>query len=148
MANNVRLVMVSIGKPEVGKSLVQHLGVSNGEDFVYADMDNALYDSLDLNRSLVNFINPATAFSFRDRIFENRMGDIIEVLSKWKDAIYLPPKGDQAFLQGGAFVLNHVQRNTVLAHYDVSTGAHIDMDYVTSLAMKEAASVSASSSTK
>ena len=31
----VKLVMVSIGKPEIGKELIQHLEFQNGENYLY-----------------------------------------------------------------------------------------------------------------
>lgn len=117
---------------------MSHLGIvasATSPEFVYADPDNAAYDALDLNRS---FMTPATAFSFRDRIFGGKMGEIYEVLGKWKDAVYVPPKLGQAFNQGGTFVLNHDQRAVVFAHYDEAVGAHAEHDYVTELATAEA----------
>jgi hypothetical protein len=47
-------------------------------------------------------------------------------------AIYIPPKQDQAFNQGGTFVFNGP--STIFAHYDESTGAHSDIDVVIDLA--------------
>lgn len=142
MANDVRLVMVGIGKPSVGKELIQHLGIQNGEDFVYADPENTLYNDLDLNRGvLTTFFNPATPFSMRDRIFGGDMKELGEVLGKWKDAIYLPPKQVQAFNQGGTFIFNGPK--TIFAHYDEATGAHADFKYVVDLAIKEATTTTA-----
>lgn len=135
MDAGINLTMVSIGKPEIGKELMGHLGIPDGEDFVFADMENILYDDLDLNFGVKGMVNPATAFSFRDRIFKGDMGTILEVMGKWKDAVYIPPKGTQAFNQGGVFVLDHRNKRTVFAHYDESVGAHADMDTVFQLAM-------------
>jgi len=39
--------------------------------------------------------------------------------------VYVPPRQDQAFNQGGTFVFDGDQ--TVFAHYDESTGAHSDI---------------------
>ena len=47
-------------------------------------------------------------------------------------AFYIPPKNDQAFLQGGTFVF--VGDDTVYAHYDPSTAAHAPMEKVLSVA--------------
>ena len=49
-------------------------------------------------------------------------------------AFYIPPKQDQAFLQGGTFVFD--KDDTVFAHYDESTGAHSDIQEVIDLATK------------
>ena len=35
LANNVTLIMVSIGKPEIGKELVAHLQLTNGEHYLF-----------------------------------------------------------------------------------------------------------------
>jgi len=68
-----------------------------------------LYSALHLNSGIDTFITPETAFTFRDRIFgfNNRkdgMGDLIKVLGQWKEAIYVPPRPEQAFQQGGVFI--------------------------------------------
>ena len=47
-------------------------------------------------------------------------------------AIFIPPKQDQAFNQGGAFLFDGEE--TVFAHYDESTGAHCDIQQVIDLA--------------
>ena len=138
MGEGVDLKMVSIGKPEIGKELIGHLDIINGDEYIFADMDNALYDELDLNIGIKGMINPATAFSFRDRIFNGEMGEILEVMGKWKDAVYIPPKGSQAFNQGGVFVLDHQNEKTLFAHYDESVGAHADIDLVKKIAINGA----------
>lgn len=61
--------LVSIGRPDVGLALCEHLGVKDGEDWIYADPDNCVYDALVLNRGWDTMIRPATALRFRDRIF-------------------------------------------------------------------------------
>jgi hypothetical protein len=79
--------MVSIGKPEVGKKLCEHLGVEDGEEYIFADPENEVYDKLDLNRGWGTMIRPATAFRFKDRIFGKgeSLDQLFEVLGKWKD---------------------------------------------------------------
>lgn len=122
----MKLVIVSIGVPEKGKALCEHLAVADGENFVFVDPSNALYDDLYLNKSVARtFFNPATPLAFKDRLFrEGSMfsSELTEVLSKWKDAFYIPPKQDQAFNQGGAFIFD--EDRTVYAHYDEATAAH------------------------
>ena len=87
------------------------------------------------------------------------MKDLIEVLSKWNKgeffccrhntllctldeshwnfcvstAFYIPPKQEQAFLQGGTFIFDGP--DTIYAHYDESTAAHADVDEVIKRAM-------------
>lgn len=123
--------MISIGKPEVGFNLCQHLGVTNGSSFVFADPENVFYDELDLNRGIAEtFFNPATPFAIKDRLFKkDGMKELNEVLGKWSGAFYIPPKRDQAFNQGGTFVFKG-KNQTLYAHYDESTGAHADLTEV------------------
>ena len=123
------LVIVSIGKPEVGLELVQHLGIEDGSDFLFVDPSNQVYDNLDLNRGVdVTFFNPATPLAFGNRLLQGKgllSKELGEVLGKWKDAFYIPPKSDQAFYQGGAFIFSEGKSpSTVYAHYDQATAAH------------------------
>lgn len=61
-------------------------------------------------------------------VFERTPG----LLGKWKDAIFVPPKQEQAFFQGGAFIFSGgsdgdssaLLSTTVYAHYDEATAAH------------------------
>jgi hypothetical protein len=47
-------------------------------------------------------------------------------------AVYIPPRQEQAFNQGGTFLFDADQ--TVFAHYDESTGAHSNIQQVIDLA--------------
>lgn len=100
--------------------------MQDGESFVFVDPSNSLYSDLDLNKSVGRtFLNPATPLAFKDRLFrDGKMfsSELSEVLSKWKDAFYIPPKQDQAFNQGGSFIFDGDR--TVYAHYDEATAAH------------------------
>ena len=128
--------MISIGKPHVGKELVQHLELGeSGMDLLFVDPDNALYDHLDLNRGIKEtFFSPSTPFAFLDRLVKpDGMKELIEVMSKWNKAFYIPPKQQQALYQGGSFVFDG--ENTVFAHYDESTAAHAPIDRVMKLAL-------------
>mmetsp|Transcript_19807 Transcript_19807/g.48659 ORF Transcript_19807/g.48659 Transcript_19807/m.48659 type:complete len:160 (+) Transcript_19807:375-854(+) len=138
LAAGVNLVIVSIGKPEVGKDLVKHLGIPDGEDFLVVDPTNEAYDNLDLNRGVgATFFNPATPWAFGRRVLQGKSmlsEELSEVLSKWKDAVYIPPKQDQAFYQGGAFLFSGDQ--TAYAHYDEATAAHAIPDEMVDMAVK------------
>jgi len=81
----VKLVMISIGKPEIGKRLVEHLGLENGEKYLFVDPDNVLYDSLMLNRGVKEtFLSIETPFAFLERFTKpGGMKQLGEVLSKW-----------------------------------------------------------------
>lgn len=131
-------MMVSIGKAEVGKDLCDHLGIIDGEEFVFADPENTLYDDLSLNRGVqTTFFSPATPFAFRDRLFRgDSSDDLFEVLGKWKDAFYIPPKPEQAFNQGASFIFDG--ERTLYAHYDEATAAHALPDQMVKLAIDAA----------
>jgi hypothetical protein len=94
---------VSIGKPEVGKKLLQHLEVNRGDELIFVDPDNILYEALQLNSGVeTTFFSIETPFAFRDRLFgsndrKDGMKDLLDVLGKWKNAVYIPPKREQAF---------------------------------------------------
>jgi len=136
LENDVKLVMVSIGLPEKGKELISHLKLTNGEEYLFVDPDNALYDNLQLNGGVGSIITMATSFSFLHRFTTKGGMDVLfNVLSKWKDATYIPPKQSQAFNQGGTFVFTGPTTN--FAHYDESTGAHANVIDVMKIAIDE-----------
>jgi len=128
----VDLVLISIGKPEVGKKLLKHLEIQNGEDWIFCDPDNSCYDALELNSGIeTTFFSIETPFAFRDRFFGSNgrtdgMKDLLDVLGKWKDAIYIPPKQEQAFQQGGVFVFKGGE--TAFAYYDAAAGTHMEVE--------------------
>jgi len=110
--------------------LLKHLEVDNGEEWIFCDPENRLYDALQLNRGIeTTFFSIETPFAFKDRIFgsdrKDGMKDLVDVLGKWKDAVYMPPKQEQAFQQGGAFVFKG--ETTVFAHYDAAVGTHLEV---------------------
>ncbi len=53
-------VLISIGRPETGLKLCEHLGVSNGQEYIYADPENECYTNLELNSGWDTMIRPAT----------------------------------------------------------------------------------------
>lgn len=125
-----RLVCVSIGVPEKGRQLKEYLKLP--DDMLYVDPDNALYDALELRRGVQRtFFHPSTAFSFLDRFTRaNGMRELTEnVLPGWiQNALFIPPRQEQAFLQGGTFVFEGAE--TLYAHYDPSTAAHAKPEQV------------------
>lgn len=129
-ARGVNLVLVSIGVPEKGQKLVQHLEFAKGADYLFVDPKNALYDALNLNFGVDRtFFNINTPLAFLER-FTTKDGtkDLGTILSKWSKAFFIPPKQDQAFNQGGTFVFDG--ERTVFAHYDPSTAAHAKVEDV------------------
>lgn len=103
LANEISLTVVSIGVPEKGAMLIEHLEVTDGEDWIFCDPENILYDALQLNSGVeTTFFSIETPFAFKDRLFgsngrKDGMKDLLDVLGKWKDAIFIPPKQEQAF---------------------------------------------------
>jgi len=78
-----------------------------------------------------------TPFSFLDRMRRGSSGtsDLEGLLSRWsKEGVWVPPRQDQAFNQGGIFVLRG--RKTLFAHYDPSAGAHADLEVVKRIALE------------
>ena len=106
--------------------------------FILSDPDNVIYDALDLNRGVrETFFSISTPFAFLDRLTKpDGMKDLMNVLSKWNKALFIPPKQEQAFLQGGTFIFDGPE--TLFAHYDESTAAHADLEEVLELAMNRA----------
>lgn len=130
----IKLIMISIGTPENGAKLVDHLEISNLRDNLYLDPSSSLYDSLKLNKGIKStFFSAGTPFAFLNR-FTTRGGtrELNIVLSKWNKAIYIPPRQDQALYQGGTFLFDG--EKVVFAHFDESTGAHCDIQEVIDLA--------------
>mmetsp|Transcript_15156 Transcript_15156/g.22349 ORF Transcript_15156/g.22349 Transcript_15156/m.22349 type:complete len:143 (-) Transcript_15156:244-672(-) len=136
--------MVSIGKASVGKELVSHLELEekHGDEFIFADPHNALYDELDLNRGLDTMapVRPSTAFAFLDRFTKpDGMKELNVVLGKWiNGGVFIPPKMDQSLIQGGTFIFDGP--NTLVAHYDESVGDHAKLDTVIKLAKERTTS--------
>ena len=168
------LIVVSIGKPEIGKQLIDHLEVENGEDWIFVDPENKLYDALELLSGVdTTFFSIETPFAFRDRFFglngrEDGMKDLLNVLGKWKDAVFIPPKLDQSFQRKFlyfAFCIStmHVAQvahdvisetvthcnveggvfvfkgaGTAFAYYDASAGAHLEVSKAVQKALEVA----------
>ena len=140
---HIRLVLISIGKPQVGQQLLTHLEFdenddnnnNNGDNYLFVDAQNALYDALDLNRGVQRtFFNINTPFAFLDRFSRGDTRELGEILKKWNKAFYIPPKQTQGLLQGGTFVFDGSE--TLFAHYDPSTAAHASVDLVLEIASK------------
>lgn len=170
-SSSITLIMISIGTTTNLNKLLHHLSLvqpslppsplssssslsssslPSWKDILYVDPENKLYDALLLNKGVKEtFFSIGTSFSFLKR-FTTRGGtkELGEVLSKWNKAIYIPPKQDQAFNQGGTFIFDtssarnkennttEQQTQTIFAHYDESTGAHSDIQQVIDIAQK------------
>lgn len=145
--------------------LLEHLSIQTSDDDddgdddfpLYVDPTNEAYDALDLNRGVeTTFLSPAIPWTFGNRLLKGEpmfSEELLGVLGKWKDAVYVPPKQDQAFFQGGAFLFTE-NGETVYAHYDEATAGHAVPDEMvekaidvatTTKAKAEAAAAAASS---
>lgn len=63
--------------------------------------------------------------------------DLQNLLGRWVErGVWVPPKQDQAFNQGGMFVLRG--KEMLFAHYDPSAGAHADLERVLQIATEAA----------
>lgn len=79
------LVFVSIGTPEKGKIVAEHLGLPDAETLLFVDPDNVLYDAIRLRRGVDRtFFNIETPLAFVDRFTKrNGLKELGQVLSKW-----------------------------------------------------------------
>ena len=128
-AAGVDLVAVSIGTASRASDFVAETGSPSNR--LFADPDAACYDALRLNRSLANFSQKSTPESLARRWREDGAKDLLDVLRRWKP--WIPPKPEQGFQQGGAFVFEGEQ--LLFQHYDPSTGAHADLDVLLQAAL-------------
>ena len=127
-----------------------------------------MYDALQLNRGIeTTFLSIETPYAFKDRFFgsngrKDGMKDLLDVLGKWKDAVYIPPKQEQAFqrkivhlnshmfslfccfshtdfsvnvfIEGGAFVFKGA--DTAFAYYDAAAGTHLEVSKAVAKALE------------
>jgi len=115
-------------------------------EFVYVDPTNEVYDALDLNRGVrTTFFSPAIPWTFGNRLLNGEpmfSTELRKVLGKWKDAVFIPPRQEQAFFQGGAFVFTKTGE-TAYAHYDEATAAHAPPNEMVAKALEVASAASA-----
>ena len=62
MKNDVKFALISIGMPDTGIKLCNHLGIENGEEWIFADPENSAYDQLRLNKGWNTMISPGRHF--------------------------------------------------------------------------------------
>ena len=130
--NGVDLVAVSIGTHERSRDFVRETGFP--ADRLFADADAAAYDALRLNKSLKNFSQKSTPEGIMERFRKDGAADLIGVLKRWKP--WIPPKPEQGFQQGGAFVFDFSDSDgdersdgkTLYRFYDPSTGVSAPFD--------------------
>ena len=121
---------VGIGTPARGQEFCDHIGFPR--ECLYTDPESQCYEAIGLYKSVSRtFFNPATPYAMLDRIKRDGMRDLFEVLGRWK--VWMPPKQDQAFQQGGQFVF--AGKEAIFEHFDQATGDHADMNEVLGIAL-------------
>lgn len=100
------------------------------ESRMLADPESQLYVALGLKKDLVaTFFDRATPVSIWAMVKDGRIEDLKEVMRVWtKYPLWIPPKQDQAFQQGGVFVFEG--ERLVWAWRDRATGDHADFGEV------------------
>ena len=125
--HGVDLVAVSIGTRERAEDFVRETGFP--AERLFADPESATYDALRLNKSLANFSQKSTPEGIMERIRRDGAADLLGVLKRWKP--WVPPKPEQGFQQGGAFVFDFAANDapkTLYRFYDPSTGVSAPFD--------------------
>ena len=127
-----KIVCIGIGTDERAKEFCEH--VSFPEQYLYADPENTVYDKLQLIKNLPDtFFNPATPYAILDRVKKGQTEDLQKALGRWKP--WIPPKLDQGYQQGGAFVFQG--QETLYGRKDPATGDHVDLNVLLNAAISK-----------
>jgi len=131
--HDVSLFAVSIGTKERASDFVTETRFPAAA--LFADPESRCYDSLKLNKSLSNFSQKSTPEKLVERWRKDGAKDLINVLKRWKP--WTPPKPEQGFQQGGAFVFarstdsnGNSKIENLYRFYDPSTGVSAPFDDV------------------
>lgn len=129
--DKLRLVCIGIGTHERSKEFAGHVGFP--DKYLYADPNNAVYDALELIKSSPTqlFFDTRTPLSLGKRIKKGKTDDLRAALANWKP--WIPPKLDQGFQQGGAFVFDG--ETTLFGRKDPATGDHADLNELIQIAL-------------
>jgi len=132
-AQNIKLILVSIGKPERGLEFCDRTGFP--PELLLADPENSTYDALGFIRGVKQtFFDSNTPKSIWKRIQTGNLDDIKNVMKVWtKQQLWIPPKPEQAMQQGGVVIFQG--KHLVFSHYDPSTGSHVDMEVLKNAAL-------------
>lgn len=127
------MYLVSIGTPQRGVEFCQKTGFST--ERLLADPDNAAYDVLGFKKGVKEtFFDYNTPLSMWERIKTGNTQDIKDVMNVWtKGPLWVPPKQDQAFQQGGVVI--YKGKELVWSHYDPATSSHADFNEVIKVAV-------------
>ena len=115
--SEVGLKFISIGTADRANEFAQETGFPLQD--LYADPENECYDALDLYKGVGRtFLSVDTPYAIKKRIDDDRLGDLKEILPRWKP--WNPPKPSQALLQGGAFLISG--KDAIYEHRDTGMG--------------------------
>lgn len=133
-AKPIKLVCIGIGTHSKSLEFAKH--VNFPEDMLYADPENAVYDKLELIKSspLQLITDPRTPLSIAKRFADGSGADLSKAISNWK--VIIPPKLEQGFQQGGAYVFDGV--TTLYGRKDPATGDHADINLLLEYAVNNA----------
>lgn len=124
----------SIGTKERGLEFCDRTGFS--ADRLLADPTSSMYRCLGMKKSIrATFFSKETPYAIWEDIKSGKIEDLKQVMNKWtKQELWIPPKQDQAFQQGGVVVF---EGDKVLYVWrDPATGAHADLDKVVHIALE------------
>lgn len=117
-AAGYKLVILSIGKPESGKEFCERVPVP--EDLLYLDLERNVYRSLEMYEGLSRtFFNAATPMA----IMRNGMEEFKKAVENY--TMFVPPKPDDAFQQGGLLIIDGDK--VLYSHKDEGTADHAPM---------------------
>jgi len=127
-----KLICVGIGTHE--RSLEFSNLTNFPKDYLYSDKDNQVYDALGLVKSTYTtlFTDKRTPLSILKRFQKGESAYLQEALKTWKP--WIPPKLEQGFQQGGAYVFNG--RETIYGRKDPATGDHADLNKILEFALQ------------
>lgn len=133
-ANNVGMYLGSIGTKERGIEFCDRTGFS--ADRLLADPTSSMYPCLGMKKSIqATFFSKETPYAIWEDIKSGRIEDLKQVMKKWtKQELWIPPKQDQAFQQGGVVVLEG--KRVLYVWRDPATGAHADLEKVVKIALE------------
>lgn len=131
--SKVKLVCVGIGTHERAIEFCRHTKFP--PEYLFSDELNKVYDVLELVKSTpaTLFTDVQTPLALAKRVREGKMEYLTSALSKWRTAMWIPPRLEQGLQQGGAFVFRGAE--TLYAHKDPSAGAHADLNQILAVSL-------------
>ena len=122
--NKINMFFVSIGTPSRGVEFCARNEFP--EDRMLADPESQVYVALGLKKDIkATFFDRATPEAIWQQMKNGKIEDLKQVMREWtKYKLWIPPKQDQAFQQGGVFVFEGDE--CIWEWRDRATGDHAD----------------------